>query len=261
MASIKFITGWSQEGGSTLHHIWLVKKLTEMGHDVSLWGPHDWHMQHVPGGRLQNCQVFNNDTVVGHYVNIASIASLRPLRLVASCHESPALNDMKNQDLSQADGIHFVSAGQKLEHNLSIDSTVIPPNVADVDWRGGPDKKVAGVIGSIDGNKAPHVAAQMALQEGYDKVLLYGRLNDLNYYTANVLPMIVAGRVEHRQHAERDEVYNSLDAVFSASKSETYGMVEAEAKKSKIPFYGASFSPEVMDSDQILEKWVRLLEL
>jgi hypothetical protein len=232
-----------------------------MGHDASLWGPHDWHTNFVPGGRLQNCQIFNSDTAVAHFVNIASVAALNPSRLVVSCHESPFLNNLNEQDLTAADALHFVSAGQKAAHNLSIDSTIIPPNVADVTWNGGPGKKVAGVIGSIDANKAPHVAAQHALQEGFDKVLLYGRLNDLDYYTTNVLPMIAEGRVEHRQHAERDEVYNSLDAVFCASRSETYGMVEAEVKKSNIPFYGASYAPEIMDSEEILDKWLNLLNL
>ena len=261
MASIKFLTGWSKEGGSTLHHIWLVTKLNEMGHDASLWGPHDYHTQFVPGGRLQNCEIFNNDTVVAHYVNIASVANLRPLRLVVSCHESPALNGLANQDLTGADAVHFVSAGQKSAHNLSIDSTVIPPNVADVVWNGGPGKEIAGVIGSVDYNKQPHVAAQQALEDGFRKVLLYGRVNDPNYFTTNVLPLLIDGRVEHRQHAEREEVFNSIDAVYCSSKSETYGMVEAEAKKSNIPFYGASYAPEVMDSEEILQKWVELLEV
>lgn len=261
MASVKFITGWSKEGGSTLHHIWLVNKLNELGHDASLWGPHDWHTQHAPGGRIQNCQVFRNDTVVAHYVNVSSVAALNPLRLIVSCHESPSLNPLSNQDLTSADGVHFVSEAQKSAQSLSVESTVIPPNVADVEWNGGPDKDIAGVIGSVDFNKQPHVAAQQALQDGFKKVLLYGRLNDPGYFTANVLPMMVEGRVEHRQHAERGEVYNSLDAVYCSSKSETFGMVEAEAKKANIPFYGTSYAPEVMDSEEILQKWVELLDL
>ena len=261
MASVKFFTGWSREGGSTLHHIWLVNKLNEMGHDATLWGPHPWHTAHCPGGLIPHAQVFQNDTCVAHYVNVASVAKARPLHLVASCHESPMLNPLKDQDLSEVDGVHFVGAGQKTAHDLSIESTIIPPAVASVDWNGGPGTGTAGVIGSIDSNKHPAQAIRTALENGARRVLLYGRLNDVEYYKAHVLPFIVEGVAEHRQHASREEVYNSVDMVCSASRSETFGMVEAECKKAGIPFYGASYAPQVEDDEVILQKWVELLNL
>ena len=55
-------------------------------------------------------------------------------------------------------------------------------------------------------------------------------------------------------------MYNLVDAVYSNSKFETYGLVEAECTLNHIPFGGVINKPEVLDEEEILKRWSNLLE-
>jgi pyruvate/oxaloacetate carboxyltransferase len=58
----------------------------------------------------------------------------------------------------------------------------------------------------------------------------------------------------------KEEMYSLVDAVYSNSKFETYGLVEAECTLNHIPFGGISNKPEILTNEEILERWKTILE-
>jgi hypothetical protein len=163
-------------------------------------------------------------------------------------------------DLSKVDAVHFVSERQRLLQAVEGPQVVIPPYVQKVNWSA-PKNKKAAVIGSIDSNKNPVQAIALAREAGYERILLFGKLNDPNYFVKFILPLVVEGVVELRQHEDdREKMYNEADAVYHSSQSETYGLVEAECKLAGIPYGGAQFLPQIMEEDEIIEKWKTVLQ-
>ena len=54
-------------------------------------------------------------------------------------------------------------------------------------------------------------------------------------------------------------MYASVEAVYHASKRETYGLVEAECKAAGVPYRGVESNPEILSDEDILERWKEVL--
>lgn len=258
--TVKILSGWSKPGGSTCHHIWLTNKLNEQGYDCTFHGPHDWHKDKCQSGGLESVRILPTDRVIAHYVPLSALEGLENKRLIYSCHESPSLSNVAEMDLSRVDVVHFVSERQRLLQAVEHAQVVIPPHVQKVKWTA-PNNKKAAVIGSIDANKHPAQAIALAREAGYERILLFGKLNDPNYFVNHILPLVVEGVVEIRQHEDdREKMYNEVDAVYHSSHSETFGLVEAECKLAGIPYGGNQFLPQIMKEDEMVEKWKEILK-
>lgn len=259
---IKIISGWSKPGGSTCHHIWLTNKLNEEGYECTFYGPHDWHLDKCKSGKIANgINIHPNDIVLAHYIPIDAVTKLKAKRRVYSCHESPTLSPVRDMNLEGVDVVHFVSEHQRAAQGIEHEQVIIPPHVEKIDWTA-PGNNKAGVVGSIDANKNPRKAIEDALADGFERILLFGKLNDPNYFVKHILPYVAGGVVEIRQHEDdREKMYGQVDAVYHASHSETFGLVEAECKLSGIPYKGAEFLPEPMEDTEIMEQWKKVLQL
>lgn len=260
--TIKIISGWSKPGGSTCHHIWLTNTLNEQGYDCTFYGPHDWHLDKCKSGKIgDGVSIHPNDAVVGHFIPADAITKVQSRRRIYSCHESPALSPVRDMNLDGIDVVHFVSEHQRRAQGVEHEQVIIPPHVEKISWTA-PGNKKAAVIGSIDSNKHPRQAIENAMKDGFERILLFGKVNDTKYFTNHILPYVAVGAVEIRQHEDdREKMYNQVDAVYHASHSETYGLVEAECKASGIPYNGAEFLPEPMEDKEIIQKWKDILEL
>ena len=257
--TVKIISGWSKPGGSTCHFIWLTNKLNEEGYDCTFYGPHDWHKDKCQSGGVEGIRILPTDRVIAHYVPIRAVDVVANKRLIYSCHESPSLSNVADMSLNKVDVVHFVSERQRLLQGVEHPQVVIPPYVQKVNWSA-PKNKKAAVIGSIDSNKHPAQAIALAREAGYERILLFGKLNDPNYFVKHILPLVVEGVVEIRQHEDdREKMYNEVDAVYHSSHSETFGLVEAECKLAGIPYGGVQFLPQILEEDEIVEKWKELL--
>ena len=82
---IKILTGWSNKGGSTFAFIRLVNALNEAGHDTTLYGPHDWHLDKCKGDKLDNFRPEADDTLIVHFLNLGDRPPVK--RVVLNCHE------------------------------------------------------------------------------------------------------------------------------------------------------------------------------
>ena len=60
-------------------------------------------------------------------------------------------------------------------------------------------------------------------------------------------------------------MYNCVDAVYHASKRETFGLVRAECQLAGIPFKDVGNSSDtdlqILEKEEILDKWKRLMKL
>lgn len=258
---IKLISGWSNYGGSTYHHIRLTNLLNSNGYDCTFYGPHDWHLDKCKSQKITELpKIEKSDIIISHFVP-PSLFKSQCSKHILSCHET----NLFNIEPTAYSHIQFVSKEQMKWHNnltpLNKNKCfIIPPIVDKIDW-GSPNNKVAGVIGSIDSHKQTHLAIELALSMGYEKVLLYGGINHYQYYVNFILPYVQAKKVVIAGHEDdKVKMYNCVSAVFHMSKRETYGLVEAECKLAGIPFIGKSNNQPILDQQEILERWKTILE-
>jgi hypothetical protein len=252
---IKLVSGWSNPGGSTEHHIKLTNLLNANGYECTFYGPHPWHMNKCKGALLNDCKITVHDTVISHFLMV----NTRNLKKhILSCHESN-LFPLKDLPLEGYDVIQFVSQRQKEYHSINHPNVIIPPIVDRITWKA-PETKTAGVIGSIDSHKQTHLSVQKALDDGYKRVRLYGIISDLQYFNQFIEPLLKYNVTLENHCNDKTIMYNTLDAVYHNSKYETYGLVEAECKLAGIPYIGAEYNPEVIETEEILGRWKTILQ-
>lgn len=251
---IKLLSGWSNPGGSTEHHIGITNLLNQNGYDCTFYGPHQYHLSKCKSGLIQDAIIDPSDIIISHFLKIPKEFKVR--KHILSCHETN-LFPLKEMDLSQYDIVHCVSERQWDWHGVNYPYTVIPPIVDKIEWKGEP-KGVAGIIGSIDDHKQPHLALNLAFQDGFDRIKMFGKINHSRYFDSFIKPFI--DKLEIIEHEEdKNLMYNSVDVVYHTSKRETYGLVEAECKLAGVPYRGVENNPEVITEQEILKRWNAIL--
>ena len=254
MSKVKIVSGWSNPGGSTVHHIGLTNLLNDNGYDCTFYGPHEWHMDKCKSDHISKCLLTADDTLISHFIQVPTT---NVKKHILSCHETN-LFPLQQIPTAGYDVIQYVSNFQREWHGINHPFKIIPPRVEKINWKFTPSQ-CAGVIGSIDEHKQPHKAIQQAFDDGFDRVLLYGQITDLPYFEKYIQPLM--GRVEIRNHVDdKEAMYGSVEAVYHASKRETYGLVEAECKLAGVPYRGVQNNPEILTDEEILERWKTVLE-
>lgn len=252
---VKILSGWSNPGGSTIHHIALTNLLNDAGYDCAFYGPHAWHLGRCRSGNIRDVRIESADIVISHFIRTPRLACRRH---VLSCHETD-LFPLRQRPLDPYDVIQFVSDFQRRWHDVRHPSVVIPPFVERVRWAS-PGNNTAGVIGSIDQNKQTHVSIEKARRDGFGRVLLFGNVTDQNYFRQRVQQYVEDGTAVLMGHEdERERMYGQLEAVYHNSLRETFGLVEAECRASGIPFVGPTNQPDILDKDEILRRWQQIL--
>lgn len=263
MAKIKIISSWSNPGGGTIANINLTNLLNENGFDCTFYGRHEWHLDKCKGKLLEEFIGDPSDILITHFIRLAHKPTCS--KHILSCHEKNMwpLNKMQSEgklSLRDYDAIQFVSNSQKEWQDIQHPSIhVIPPVVKKYNWTP-PKEKVAGVIGSIDWNKQVHLSINRALHRGYEKILLFGDVTDLPYFNEYVSRYVESGQAILMGHRDDPEaVYGHVSEVFHSSQSETYGLVEAECRLAGIPFNGKSNNQDILEPEEILERWKQVL--
>lgn len=254
MQKVKIVSSWTNPGGSTVAHINLCNLLNENGYDCTFYGPHDWHLDKCKGAKIQELEASEDDIIISHYLQPVKL----PCKHILYCHEKD-IYPLKQIDTSVFDFIVYVSNDQRAWHGINHPYKIIPPVVEEVRWID-PTSRIAGVIGSVDNNKQTHVSIEKALEDGYEKIYLFGEVTDLAYFNEYVSPWVSNGKAVLMGHEDdKEKMYGMVDAVYHASKSETFGLVEAECLLAGIPYNGPKFSKEIIGKEEILERWESLL--
>lgn len=256
---VKIVSSWSRPGGGTVAHIALTNLLNDNGYDCTFYGKHDWHLDKCQGGLIKDCVIYPDDILISHFIEIPK--NTKTKKHILYCHEKDVFPiKAARWDVSQYDKIVYVSEEQKAWQDVDHPSEVIPPVVDKFEWEA-PEEKVAGIVGSVDWNKQVHQSVNRALSRGYDKVLLFGEVNDTPYYEEYVKRYVDSGQLVLAGHEDdREALYAQVSEVFHSSISETYGLVEAECRLSGIPFNGKSNNQLILEKEEILNKWKTILE-
>ncbi len=259
---VRIVSGWSAPGGSTVAFINLTNLLNDNGIEAVFYGPQDWHLDKCKGEPMNNFTSGEDDVLICHFVDLKAISKLKAAKKYLYCHETN-LYPLAKMELRNLDAVVFVSNSQKKWHSVNYFSVIIPPVVKKVDWEPRASLITAGVIGSIDAHKRTHLAIERALIEGAEKVLLYGEITDYPYFNEFVSPYVNSGKAALMGHEDdRSKMYNSIDKAFIASERETFGLVHAECKVSRIPCWVADTAMsngQILEDSEILEKWQELL--
>lgn len=263
---IKIITSISIRGGSTIASINLAEAFNHYGYECKFYGPHDWHLtQSKYCDKSSNITLDKDDIVLFHYINCNKRLPVK--KFILTLHEKE-LYDLKKKPYIPFDNIHCVSESQMNWHNLTKPYAFVIPNILD-DLKPNNESvsNVAGIIGSIDKNKQTHISIQRALQDGMNKIILYGTVNDQPYYNQFVKPLIdqSQGRVVHGGYIENKQLmYDSISDVYQDSASETWGYIARECFLTNTKFHGNDVVPEVtsvMSNEEIMQLWINLLGL
>jgi len=262
MSSVKILSGWSNPGGSTVHHIALTNLLNSKGVNCTFYGPQDYHLDKCKGEKIDKILITPEDILISHFLNVPNTPGGWRQHIL-SCHETNLfpLSDLTSDQITTYDTIQYVSELQKEWHGVEHNSVIIPPMVEHIKWKD-PENNKAGVIGSIDFHKQPHLSIQAALDDGYKKVFLFGDITDLPYFDKEVKPYVERGEAVLMGHeSDRNALYGKISCVYHSSLRETYGLVEAECKLAGIPFRGASNKQPILTKDEIWERWEECLDL
>jgi len=264
---ISIASGWSAQGGSTQHFVSLTNRLNDRGIPTRFYGPHDWHRDKCQSDHIQNIRLDQpDDVLISHFLDLNdAVKELK--KVVLNCHEGPKLYPLEGRDLSVYDEVVYVSDRQRTAQGVSHPNRIIPPSV-NLDPRPRTDRRrgQVGVIGSIDRNKQTHIAVETALADEpkNTKVLIIGKATDQEYFSEKIKPLLSNKRVRILPpYDDKNRMYDMVDAVYSASLTETYGLVLAECMMLDIPFHdlnSACQGNEFWTEDEKVDAWLELLK-
>ncbi len=258
---IKIITGWSNKGGSTTAFIALTNALNNAGYNTMLFGPHNWHLDKCKSGLLDNnFKIERDDKLIVHFLQLQHKPICR--KVLLSCHEKDLFRVGKINQFW--DEVIFINQKHRDYHNDYIGKFRIIPNLKQPLLKKNKNglEKIAGIIGSFDENKQTHVSIQRALNDGCEKIYLFGEANT-PYYNEFVKPLcsekvIVKGFTEDKQN-----MYDSIGCVYHSSKSEVACLVKDECETTGTIFHGNEATdnpPNILTNDEIITKWIKALK-
>lgn len=260
---VKIISGWSNRGGSTFAFINLTNELNNNGIDTTFYGPHSWHLDKCKSGLLdESFKLEEHDIVISHFLNLGERPNVK--KIILSCHEKNLFE--VSQLKKYWDTVVFVNKKQRDYHNNYTGPFEIIPNLKESFEQNKKDdsvKNIAGVIGSIDENKQTHVSILRALNDGVEKIYLFGNVTDQNYYEKEVKPLIDNKRVvEYGFISDKQKMYNMINYAYLSSKSEVASLVKDECESTGTIFKGnfaTNNDSESISNSEIINKWVKIL--
>jgi hypothetical protein len=232
---IKIISNWGDFGGSTTALINLTNLFNKNGYDAEFYTAQKSLVHLCNWKSEREFTPKNNDIIISHFIPLSERFPCK--RLILSSHEHEVF-PIKNINYKMYDKIHYVSEHQRKWHNIDHPFSVIPNVLDDLKTNNKPSIKIGGVIGSIDRNKQTHISIQKALDDGCDKVNLYGVVSDQQYFKESVSPLL-SDKVIHKGYCNNKQfMWDSITDVYHYSKMETFGFILPEANMTNTLFHG-----------------------
>lgn len=255
---VKIFSGFSNMGGSTEAFINLTNYLNEYGIETCFYGPHSFHLDKC-NGKLTNEMTYNSkDIFICHYTYDIPYLSKK---IIFSCHERKSFFSL-DKISDQLDYVHFVSEQQQKEHNVDVESFVLPNLIPKIEITNRPAIKTGGVIGTIFPTKNTHISIQEALKDNCGRVLIYGNIGHESYFKEYIAPLIDHKRVFYcGWETDKNKIYSSLTDVYHYSQTETWGYIEGECYITGTNFHKSENlnNFKFMDNKDIINKWVEII--
>jgi hypothetical protein len=258
---IKILTGFSDKGGSTTAFVNLTNQLNNLGHDCTLYGPHSWHLDKCKSALSNQLTIDKNDILISHFVDLGQRPSAD--KVILSCHEKNLYEVSTKRQFW--DTAVFLNDNHRNYHSGYTGNFEIIPNLKANLFKTNKDNKelIGGVIGSIDENKQTHVSIKRALDDGCEKVYVFGGINDTGYYVNFVKPLL-SDKVIHMGHMEnKQEMYDMIGRAYLSSISECASLVKDECYQTGTKFFGNDSTKNevsILENTEIINKWIKLFE-
>lgn len=260
---IKFVTGFSGFGGSTVMIIQHAKLLEQNGFEVEIYGNEDWHLDKFSGSKfLKDFQSEENDIVLFHYYVPQNRPKCKKCFLYI---QETNLFNLKEKDLSSFDDILFVSKNQMDYHGCK-EGFILHNRInglVDLSKNKPPEKNYAGIIGHIAPIKQTHVALRKALEDGVSKIFLYGIIS-FPYFEKEISPFlseqVVYGGVIPPE--QKMDMYNSFDILYHFGEFESACLTWAEAHVlgKKIIKSDMLYEYPILTDNDILDIWKKIIK-
>jgi hypothetical protein len=262
MTRIKIVSGWSHYGGSTQAHINLCNTFNDRGIDCTYYGPHEYHLDKCKAKLLKELKLEVDDVLIYHFLDI--LKERPPInKLILSLHEKD-LYPLKHKPYQIFDSIHYLNERQKQWHGVEHNNFICPNAHEEfLDLNNRPKHKIAGVIGSIDENKQTHISIKRALEDGMEKIFLFGSLNDVGYFQREVEPLIVKHKdiIEYKGFVDdKQKMYEMVSDVYLSSISENASFVADECSILGVKFHGneqTDINQNIISNDEVFAIWMK----
>ena len=256
---IKIASGWSEKGGSTSALIDLTNELNKQGHDATFFGPHRWHLDKCKSDLLDNISLSENDVLICHFLKLPSRPNVK--KVILHCHEKWWF---KVGEIKQYwDTVVFLHDKHREYHNDYLGEYNIIPNLKpNLISKDKPELDlVAGVIGSIEDRKQTHTSIQRAINDGCEKIIIYGHISDQHYYDTLVKPLLNDNIQVIGFTTDKQSMYDSIGRVYHSSKGEVACLVKDECFLTNTKFFGNEETDNevsTLSNDEIINEWVKL---
>ena len=262
---VYILSGYTGAGGSTNAFIMLTNALNDAGVETIFIGPHDYPTDKCKftNNMSETLQLLTNeDILITHFLTINKRPPVK--RLIFVSHET-YWSELYNLP-EFFDEVIFLHEQHREYHEEYLgEYSIIPnlkPNLISIPKE---DKKlIAGIIGSIEDRKQTSVSISRALNDNCEKILLFGNINDQEYWDKSVIEWIHAfpEKIEHVGHIEdRQEMYDMIGRVYHSSKGEVACLVKDECYLTSTEFYGNEQTENevsTLSNNEVVQLWIKL---
>lgn len=262
MTKIKIISGYSEKGGSTTVFINLTNYFNENGIDCTFYGPHNYHLGKCKSNLLKNLNLNKDDILITHFLKLNERPNAK--KVILSCHEKWWFEI--GNIFQYWDTAVFLHEENRNYHSKYKGDYVIIPNIKEPLLASNKEglEDVAGIIGTIEKRKQPHLSIQRALFDGCKKVYLFGHIGEQNYYNQHIKPMLDDNVIHYGVMTDKQKMYDMIGRVYHSSLGEVACLVKDECYLTNTKFFGNSetnneVSP--LSNEEILQLWKNLFEI
>jgi hypothetical protein len=108
-----------------------------------------------------------------------------------------------------------------------------------------------------------HVSIQRAIDDGCEKIYIFGSISDNVYYEKYVKNLIKDNVIFYGQHSNKQEMYNMIGRVYHSSISEVACLVKDECVLTNTKFFGNNSTTNdvsTLKNEEVINKWIKLFE-
>jgi hypothetical protein len=256
--NVKIITGYSERGGSTVALINLTNYFNQNGINCTMYGPHDWYIDKCKSDNLRNLKLEKEDKIITHFLQLKERPKVD--KVLLTIHEKDWFPVGKI--FCYWDEAIFLHEEHRKFHSDYNGKSRLIPNLKEKLIKGNKKlgvENVCGIIGTIENRKQTHKSIKRALEDGCEKIILFGKIGDDNYFKTYVSPYLTDSRIVHYGFTDnKQDMYDSIGKVYHSSLAEVACLVKDECYLTDTQFFGNEETQHIvsdLNNNQILDLW------